>query len=343
MGKYIMLPREVQYRVSSAFCVIAKIDKDHYKNKLTGEVLEYEHNEKRIDNARALRRTFDLIELTIKSNFDCAENCLWITFTYRRVNGKPMTDSRRLYDDFRKFRAKFFRLLEDKGVDEPRWLYVVEPQASGAWHIHMICDCGKPVYVANRVVEALWAQGFTKTRRMKGTDNIAAYLSSYLTSMRSEKGKEKKSRLKFYPTGMRIWRHSRNVERPPVETLDPLEAETKRRAHGLSLVATSRVRVLVLGTKGFFVLWNQRNKYKSFVDDLDGSLFVSDSGARVRDKCLATGEVRELVAKAEQDGRLGEMPSWVVDWVKTGRDTRDGLDTTPYVDDLDGGDRGGRE
>lgn len=343
MGRYILLPREVQYRVSSAFSVIEKIDKDHYRNKLTGEVLEYEHSEKRIDNARALRRTFDLIELTIKSNFDVAENCLWITFTYRAQNGKPMTDSRRLYDDFRKFRAKFFRVLKSKGVEEPRWLYVVEPQASGAWHIHMICDCGKPVYVSNRVVEALWAQGFTKTRRMKATDNIAAYLSSYLTSMRSEKGKEKKSRLKFYPTGMRIWRHSRNVELPPVEALDPFEAETKRRADGLSLVATSRVRVLVRGTKGFSVLSNSRRKYKPFIDDLDGSLFISDVGARVSDRCVATAQVRELVAEAEQAGRLGDLPRWVVDWVKAGRDTREGLQTTPYVDDLDEGNRGGRE
>ena len=56
------------------------------------------------------------------------------------------------------------------------------------------------------------AEGFTKTKRLKDTDNVASYLMAYLTNVPKDeivpgtikKGIIKGARLHFYPSGVHI-------------------------------------------------------------------------------------------------------------------------------------------
>lgn len=102
---------------------------------------------------------------------------------------------------------------------------VLEPQATGSWHLHGLIkkQDGKLPYIDNNeVIEPMWDQGFTKTKRLKDTDNVASYLMAYLTDIpkdevvpgTSKKGVIKGARLHFYPSGVHIYRGSRGLKKP---------------------------------------------------------------------------------------------------------------------------------
>lgn len=69
----------------------------------------------------------------------------------------------------------------------------------------------------------MWKQGFTKTKKLRDSDNVAAYLMAYLTDMPKDeilpsktksKAIIKGARLYFYPTGVHIYRSSRGIMHP---------------------------------------------------------------------------------------------------------------------------------
>lgn len=104
-------------------------------------------------------------------------------------------------------------------------LAVLEPQASSSWHLHCLIKKkdGKFTFIDNNgMIEPMWRQGFTNTRKLKDTDNIAAYLMAYLTDVpkneilpgTKDKAIIKGARLHFYPSGVHIYRTSRGISVP---------------------------------------------------------------------------------------------------------------------------------
>ena len=104
-------------------------------------------------------------------------------------------------------------------------LVILEPQASGSWHLHGLIKKQKgklPFLDNNCVIEPMWRQGFTKTKRLRDSDNVAAYLMAYLTDMpkdeimpnAKDKSIIKGARLHFYPSGVHIYRNSRGIKQP---------------------------------------------------------------------------------------------------------------------------------
>ena len=122
-------------KVTNGFSKIEKLSKTHYMVKDTGEVLEYKLSENRAQNESSLRRSFKKIRDLINNNFSGRGNEIHLTLTYK-LN---MTDSKKLYDDFRIFWQKFKRRF---GLDYD-YLSVVEPQGRGAWHCHVLIRANK--------------------------------------------------------------------------------------------------------------------------------------------------------------------------------------------------------
>ena len=69
----------------------------------------------------------------------------------------------------------------------------------------------------------MWGQGFTKMKRLKSSDNVAAYLTAYLSNVavdvegadgKKEKRIVKGARLHYYPSGTNIYRRSRGIKNP---------------------------------------------------------------------------------------------------------------------------------
>lgn len=242
--------------------VCEKIDKDHYMDKRTGEVFNIQHWETRADGKKSIRKTMETIRALINTNVVEPRNCLWCTFTY----ADNMTDEKQLYVDFKVFKNRFNHYCRGRGLPQPEYISVIEPQGRGAWHIHafFIWQDAAPYIDNNTVMEKLWPHGFTKTKAVKETDNVGAYFTAYLADIpldeaenlenenrqkilamsedavlkefEDEKGLTKKKkfikggRLCLYPPGMNIVRYSRGIVKPIVEYMPYEQAEKKATA-----------------------------------------------------------------------------------------------------------------
>ena len=250
---------EVQTRqknISGTPC--KKLDKDHYLDTRTGEVLEYQHIENRSESTRSIRNTLSRIRALVNTNVTTPDNVRWCTFTY----AENMTDTRKLYEDYFKFWKRFCYWCKKNGIEKPEYITVQEPQGRGAWHIHafFIWDSKAPYIDNNTVMAKLWGHGFTSTKALHDCDNIGAYFSAYLGDMpledvaklpadeqekacsatsvlekefTDEQGRTKKKkfvkggRLYLYPPGMNIVRTTKGIKQPEVELMTLAEAKEK--------------------------------------------------------------------------------------------------------------------
>lgn len=207
--------------------VMRRYDKDHMVNVKTGEIKKVHHITSRADpkNYESLRATFKKLKRLIGANFGDflpLRSQLWLTLTYRE---SPMTDGKRLYSDFKKF-IRRLRSITGKYL---AYIVVIEPQASGSLHAHLLLKTldGSRLYLSNAVVAKAWGQGFVNVRRLKDGDNVSAYLMAYLTDVDlnnlegvASSKEEKKSivkggRLGLYPIGLQIYRRSKRGIRKP--------------------------------------------------------------------------------------------------------------------------------
>ena len=235
-----------------------KLDKDHYLDTRTGEVLEYNHIENRSESNRSIRNTLSRIRAIVNTNVTEPKNVRWVTLTY----AENMTDTERLYQDFRRFWQRFTYWCKKNGHGKPEYITVQEPQGRGAWHIHafFIWDTEAPYIDNNAVMQKLWGHGFTKTKALRDCDNIGAYFSAYLGDMpledaqklpedekekalsgasilekeftdEQDRTKKKKfikgGRLYLYPPGMNIVRTTKGIKQPEVEVMTLAEAKEK--------------------------------------------------------------------------------------------------------------------
>lgn len=205
--------------------VMQKINKDQMVNRFTGEVVNIEHAETRDDfkNRESLRNTFKNLRRLIGANFSGGINELWVTLTYRFVDGQPMRNARKLFHDFRLLVRKLRRFFKR----ELAYIAVIEPQANGAFHLHVLLKSidESLLFISNKKLSELWGQGFVNVRRLKNSDNVANYLMAYLTDIdlfnlngnfKNENSKKivKGGRLGLYPQHFQIYRTSRNIIKP---------------------------------------------------------------------------------------------------------------------------------
>ena len=226
---------------------IAKIDKDSYMDKRTGEVKAFEHIENRsqdLDNvAKSLKRLRDLLN----ANITDTSKCRWVTLTY----ADNMTDPQKL-----RFDAEHCikRLREKYGSFE--YITAAEPQGRGAWHLHCVFIFpDRAPYMANETVAQAWKKGFVTVKSLDSVDNVGAYLTAYLGDMEltdiqgmempeSVKGlKEitykdsngdtqtkryiKGARLSMYPPKFNIYRKSKGIKEPTVTVVPYRQAKEK--------------------------------------------------------------------------------------------------------------------
>ncbi len=210
-----------------------KVIKGHrYVVLETGEIKNMNReSEKRTDNLDSVRRTMKGLRRLIVANFVSNEinrkDQLWITLTYREdVNATDKNSPEVVYKDFK----RFIRKLREKYNPTIEYIAVLEPQASGRWHLHVLMktlDHSK-LYIPNSNIENLWGKGFTSTKRLKNSDNVSAYVMAYVSNVEidlkssdKDKANSKKvikgGRLSFYPKEIRIYRRSRNLVDPEIQ------------------------------------------------------------------------------------------------------------------------------
>lgn len=238
---------------------IKKLTQETYLDLRTNEIKTFQKSENRAENVQSIRRSMARLRALINTNVTTPRNLHWVTLTY----AENMTDTQRLYDDFRKFWQRFKYYCVKRGLQPPEYISVVEPQGRGAWHMHLILIwSGKAPYIDNDATfSPLWGHGFTKIQAVKNScDNFGAYLTAYLADIpvddaqgltQSElrdalkygceivekevafKGRKikkniiKGGRLRLYPVGMNLFRASRGIKKPDTEWMN-YETATKK-------------------------------------------------------------------------------------------------------------------
>lgn len=209
--------------------VMQKVSKDEMVNRITGELKEIHHVTSRADpkNYESLRRTFKRLKRLIGANFKGGYSELWATLTYKN---SPMTDPNKLYSDFKRMMRRLRRLVGKYLA----YIVVIEPQASGSLHAHLLLKTidGSRLYIANADLRKAWGQGFVNVKRLSDSDNVASYVMAYVSDidLNNLEGKLsndsntkltkriiKGGRLGLYPVGMQIYRRSKRGIREPTK------------------------------------------------------------------------------------------------------------------------------
>lgn len=209
---------------------IKKLNSDEYVYLETGEIREFEKTVNRSEGINSLRKTFKRLRELINTNFEGLPNELFVTLTYR---GELQTrDTERIYDDFRKFMQRLKYRFKGKSTID--YINVLEPHATGNFHIHALLRFNDlpSIYIENEELAKIWGNGFVTIQSLKNVDNIGAYVSAYLADIEVDpnigdfpnlvekkvNGIKKKyvkgARLIFYPTGVNIYRKSKGIIEP---------------------------------------------------------------------------------------------------------------------------------
>lgn len=210
---------------------VKKLDKDNYLVISTGEVIQCNHSENRSVGTGSLRKTFRRLRNLINTNIVNVDNVRWITLTY----AENMTDTNRLYDDFKKFNQRMQYWCKKRDISKYEYIVAMEPQGRGAWHCHLLMIWKeKAPYIQNEELRKVWKQGFVTVKALDDVDNVGAYLTAYLGDMefddanknnlihagdeiketKDSKKYVKGARLNLYPTGFNLFRHSTGIEEP---------------------------------------------------------------------------------------------------------------------------------
>lgn len=191
---------------------IKVIEGKRYVNLDTGEIHDMDtSNNSRFDNLKSTKQTMKKLRRIIAHNFTGGKNQLWITLTYREHVINPEV----VYKDFKAF---IRRIRHSFGHVE--YIAVIEPQASGRWHLHVLLKNDSELTIPNNDLAKMWVKGFTKTKRLRRADKVGNYLIAYLSNLQiGDEGSQNKAiikgaRLYMYPKGIRIYRTSRGIKKP---------------------------------------------------------------------------------------------------------------------------------
>lgn len=213
---------------------IKKLSKDSYVDLGTGEIKDFKKTVNRSQGINSLRQTFKKLRYLINNNFTGAPNELFICPTYR---GELQTnDHLKVGQDYEKF-IKRLR-YEYKDISSVEAIKVLEPHASGNWHMHILLkfpDVNK-VFIPFADLNRIWGNGTVTVRALNDVDNIGAYVSAYLSDVevpedkaknleghedlieKEVDGQKKKflkgARLAFYPTGVNLYSKTKGIKYP---------------------------------------------------------------------------------------------------------------------------------
>lgn len=226
---------------------IRKLDSERYVDLRTGDIREFVRTDNRGQGENSLRKTFNRLRELINTNFTGSPQELFITLTYR---GDLQTrDTKKVYSDFKNFIDRLRYKYKD--VSTIDYINVLEPHASGNFHMHVLMRFNDvtSIYIPNSELADIWGNGYVTVQSLKGVDNIGAYLSAYLADIEipeenakrleghpdlveKEVAGQKKSfmkgaRLVFYPTGVNIYRKSKGIVEAEKEKMKYKTAQKK--------------------------------------------------------------------------------------------------------------------
>lgn len=227
-----------------------KLSKDLYCDS-DGIVHEYKHTENRQQSIKSVRKSLNKLCDIINANTADLSRCKWVTLTYK----ENMTDLDKLGRDWENFCKRAYRKW-----GKFKYIWVAEPQARGAWHLHVIMIFeGEAPYIANDDLYKVWGNGLVNVKKIKGGTDLGLYFTVSLSDMPLKEAREtgievdnskisankkyvKGARLELYPTDKHFYDRSNGLELPKKETMTKEQADllvkNMRKTGGYSKVIT---------------------------------------------------------------------------------------------------------
>ena len=216
-------------RIAKDMYLKGRYDRDGNFESDTGEVFDVAKKEEPMRNRRSLKRIFKELRQLIAANFEGGNRELFVTLTY--MGAEQNNDPKKVHNDFRDFWKRLKRAYSDAGLG---YVAVVEPHASGMFHVHALIRArdAEYLYIPNETMAKIWGHGMTETERLEDIDHMGAYVIAYMSNAEldpesakyyaaegdvvEKDGKKylKGARLDYYPDGMKIHRHSRDIIKP---------------------------------------------------------------------------------------------------------------------------------
>jgi hypothetical protein len=233
---------------------IKKLPGNQYQILRTGEIFEMSENTGKVNHNLAI--TFEKLRGLIRTNFTKhSKNQSFITLTYR----ENMTDPKKAYKDFEQFWKRLQRYRPGHKLD---YISVIEPQARGAWHFHVLVKSDQEsLWIDKWRLKDIWGHGNAYIEALK-SDDVGNYFVTYFTCLyeneeslkkhadkfkvlaeeyQNEEGvhdpehpermkilnkqKFKGRRLHFYPKHLKFFRCSRGIKHPEKQATAPFEFE----------------------------------------------------------------------------------------------------------------------
>lgn len=233
--------------------LVQKLNATEFLDKRTGEVREFQNNDKRIDNRYQLMKTFADARNKINYNIQEPEKVMFLTLTYR----ENVQDTEKVYNDFKNFNKLFLKPT----YGQFEYITALEPQGRGAWHLHILLIFqDKLPYFDAKIVRKAWGKGAIRLERIDSVENAGAYLSAYLTDTynESEHMREKHARLSKYPKQCHIFRWSRGIKKPPETRISQTEFEAFLQNASVQYQTCFSVTEKSDDTERAFTVFNQR-------------------------------------------------------------------------------------
>jgi hypothetical protein len=169
---------KVTWMLRPTKCHIKTMPGGKYEVLSTGEVFEMTKSDSKLNHN--LRATFEHLRGLIRTNFtNGAQNQAFITLTYK-VN---MRNEVTVKEDFKDFMRSLRRYLPDHQLE---YISVIEPQARGAWHLHVMLKSTnqKDLWIDKEKLKDLWGRerGNAYIERLK-SDDVGAYYVTYFTHL----------------------------------------------------------------------------------------------------------------------------------------------------------------
>jgi predicted SnoaL-like aldol condensation-catalyzing enzyme len=164
---------------------IQKLKGNRYRILSTGEEKEMAATTGKTNHN--LKHTYEALRGLIRANFtNDAHNQVFLTLTYR----ENIRDAEKVCNDFRAF---FQRLRRTKPEHQLEYISVIEPQARGAWHLHVMIKSDQPVLWFDKwKIKEVWGKerGNAYVERLK-SDDVGAYYVSYFTHLFLDENQKK--------------------------------------------------------------------------------------------------------------------------------------------------------
>lgn len=176
-----------------------RVDKRHFIDICTGELREYQRQERPPDDLSFYSRSFSELKRLILANFTGSNAERHIVLTVSpELNATPSD----LQEYFRKFIKKLryhYPMCE--------YLTIVEPHQSGRYHLHVLLlnPSGSSLYISSEKIRKWWGIGRIYTCKVRESEVMANYFCSHKKQQRWAES--------YYPHH-RLFRCSKGIIRP---------------------------------------------------------------------------------------------------------------------------------